>query len=96
MSMASDDITVELLRSIRDEIRGVNQRIDVTNQRLDVAIARMDLTNQRLDGTNDRLDVVESTLLDVVAEQRLLLRHTRAISERALELEALVTKVETK
>ncbi len=29
------DITVEILKEIRDEIRGTNQRLDATNQRLD-------------------------------------------------------------
>jgi hypothetical protein len=32
MSMGSD-VTVEILKDIRDEIRGTNQRLDATNQR---------------------------------------------------------------
>lgn len=104
-----DDITIEILKGIRDEIRGTNQRIDTTNQRLDTTIQRLDVTNerlditiQRLDVTIERLDVVETTLLDVVAQQRFASRYLRAIAERdhALEprvsdLELRVTKLES-
>lgn len=50
------DLTVEILREIRDEIRStrvdLGSRIDATNQRLDA-------TNQGLDATNERLDRLE-------------------------------------
>jgi two-component system CheB/CheR fusion protein len=60
------DITVEILKSIRDEIRktnerldGTNERLESTNQRLDGTNERLESTNQRLDGTNERLDRLE-------------------------------------
>jgi hypothetical protein len=99
MSMGAD-ITVEILKEIRDEIRGTNQRLDATNQRLDA-------TNQRLDGVevtmNKRLGAVETTLLDLAEQQRFVVRYTKAISERdsrleprVISLEARVEKLESK
>ncbi len=40
--MAGGDLTIEILRDIRDEIRATNQRLDVSIDRLDVTIARLD------------------------------------------------------
>ena len=66
--MASD-LTVEVLREIRDDIRlmhsDFNQRLDQTNQRLDQTNQRLDQTNGRLDETNGRLGRVEQGLLDL-------------------------------
>ncbi|HVV50998.1 MAG TPA: hypothetical protein VHO06_15125 [Polyangia bacterium] len=115
--MAGDDLTIEILKDIRDEIRGVhaeqvatNQRLDVVSDRLDVTIARLDVTNQRLevvsdrldvtiarlDVTNQRLDTVESTLLDLVEQQRFVVRYTRALSERDTWLGRRVDDLETR
>jgi chromosome segregation ATPase len=109
MSMAGGDLTIEILKNIRDEIRGVNGRLDavngrldVTNERLDVVTERLDVTIGRLDVTNERLDTVESTLLDLAEHQRLVERHTRVLAERDLrqerrvdELAVRVEKLET-
>ena len=40
--MAASDITVEILKDIRDEIRSTNQRLDTTNERLDAGNQRLD------------------------------------------------------
>lgn len=55
------DLTLEVLRQIRDGVLATNARIDDTNQRLDQ-------TNQRLDQTNQRLDqVVEAQIRTATA-----------------------------
>ena len=93
MSMADSDITVEILKEIRDEIRGVRGEVRElhadTNQRLDA-------TNQRLDANNQRLDLVETTLLDLAEQQRFVVRYTRTISERGTSLEPRVSALETR
>ena len=80
--MAGDDLTIEILRNIRDEIRGVhaeqvktnerldatNERLDVTIERLDVSVERLDLIGQRLGASNERLDVTIARL-DVTNER---------------------------
>ena len=60
------DLTVEILRDIRD---GVNQ----TNSRLDQTNSRLDQTNSRLDQTNDRLDDLRQEVIQGFAllEQRI-------------------------
>lgn len=55
----TSDITVEILRDIRDGVRQTNVRLDrmgeELNTRLDKTNARLDKTNARLDQTNDGL-----------------------------------------
>jgi len=46
--MSDSDLTVLILREIRDEIRTTNQRLDTTIQRLDNTIERLDVNNRRL------------------------------------------------
>lgn len=46
--MEPTNLTIEILKSIRDEGRKTNERLDQTNQRLDQ-------TNQRLDETRESL-----------------------------------------
>lgn len=86
--MASD-ITVEILKDIRDEIRGVRGEQVQTNQRLDQ-------TNQRLGLMTERIDMVETTLLDLAQQQRFVVRYTKAISERDTQLETRVSTLETR
>ncbi len=68
--MDATDLTVEILKGIRDEMREMrmaqtttNAHLtalkvgqDATNERLDETNRRLDQTNRRLGGTNDRLD----------------------------------------
>ena len=60
--MTSDDLTVEILKQIRDGIRDMQQDF---NARLDQTNARLDQTNERLDESNTRLERVEQGLLDL-------------------------------
>ena len=84
--MASTDVTVEILKDIRDEIRGV--RTEVRELRTD--------TNQRLDVSNQRLDMVETTLLDLAEQQRFVVRYTKVLSERDSRLDVRVDALETR
>jgi hypothetical protein len=80
--MAGDDMTVEILKDIRDEIRGMrSEQVE---------------TNQRLGATNERLDTVETTLLDLAEQQRFVVRYTKAISERDARLEPRVSNLEAR
>jgi phage-related tail protein len=93
MSMSGSDITVEILKDIRDEIRTTNQRLDSTNQRLDS-------TNQRLGRVEttltSRLGAVETALLDLAEQQRFVARYTKAIAERDWRLETRVDSLEAR
>jgi chromosome segregation ATPase len=57
--MDNSAITIELLESIRDELRGLRAGQAETNARLDQTNARLDQTNARLDQTNARLEGLE-------------------------------------
>jgi chromosome segregation ATPase len=58
--MAPKDLTVKILREIRDEIRKTNARLDGTNGRLDSTNDRVEAMGKRLDNriteTTARLD----------------------------------------
>ena len=60
-------ISVEILKDIREEMRGSREEM-----------RSMHAEQVR---TNQRLDVVETTLLDLADQQRFVVRYLRAISE---------------
>jgi hypothetical protein len=93
MSMAGSDVTVEILRDIRDEIRGLRGEQVETNRRLDTNNERLAVVESTL---NERLGVVETTLLDLAEQQRFVVRYTRAISERDARLEPRVSDLEAR
>ena len=57
--MESSDLTIQVLREIRDEIRLTNGRLDQTNGQLDQTNGRLDRMNGKLDLTNERLEKLE-------------------------------------
>ena len=66
----AENLTVQILREIRDELKGTNARIDQTN-------ARLDQTNERLDQTNERLGAVETTVNEMSEQLVFLVKHAR-------------------
>ncbi len=62
------ELTVQILRQIRDEIVRTNERLDVANDRLDT--------------TNTRVERVEHALLDLAEQQRFVVRHLQALTTR--------------
>jgi len=88
MSMASD-ITVEILKDIRDEMRG---------SRGEMRSIREEMQGMRAEQmqTNNRLDIVETTLLDLADQQRFVVRYLRTISERDIRLEPRVSSLEAR
>ena len=84
--MAVSDRTIEILKDIRDEIRGV--RGEVRELRAD--------TNQRLEANNQRLDFVATTILDLAGQNRLVVRYTKALAERPDDLEARLSALESR
>ena len=99
-----DDVTVEILKQIRDGITSMNRdfnvRQDETNQRLDQ-------TNQRLDQTNQRLERVEQGLLDLgrfmkqialdqARHERFHAQHVEVLDQDVPDLASRVRKLEEK
>jgi hypothetical protein len=109
--MAGDDITIEILKGIREDMRerfgamdqrfdAMDRRFDAMDQRLDTMEERTELITQRLDITNERLGVVESTLLTLARRQRLTLRYAKStavrLDGRVTDLEARVGRLESR
>jgi BMFP domain-containing protein YqiC len=86
MSMAGGDMTIEILKDIREGVRGTNTRLDGMERAL----------SQRLDGVTQRLDLVETTLLDLAEQHRFVVRYTRATAERETHLEPRVSALESR
>jgi len=57
--MEPTDITIEILRGIRDEVKQTNSRLDAMREELS---GRIDSTNTRIDSTNTRLDSLRDEL----------------------------------
>ena len=99
--MAGSDITVEILKDIRSEIRNSNQRLGTLESTVNQRLGAVESTlNQRLGAVEStlvqRLGAVESTLLDLAEQQRFVVRYTKAISERDARLEPRVIALEAR
>ncbi len=91
--MAGSDITVEILKDIRDATRNTNTRLDS----LETALTRrLDGVTDRLDLVTQRLDLVETTLVDLTEQHRFVVRYTRAMSERGTEIEPRLSALENR
>ncbi len=80
--MMATDITVQILKEIRDGVVGTNERIDRTNERLEQTNERLEQTNERLEQTNERLSAVETALVDLATQQRFVVRSLRTLAAR--------------
>ena len=95
--MAGPDIAVEILKDIRDDIRGV--RTELREEMHGVRIElREEITGVRteLQKHTERFAVVEKALLDLAEQQRFVVRYTKAISERDSRLEPRVSALESR
>ncbi len=100
-------LSIEILKVIRDEVRGTNGRlevlrVDLDNLRTDLS-TRIDLTNDRLDHlarrqteTEVRLSTELVAVAGAVHEVRDLLREDRALRERVEDHERRLTAIETR
>ncbi len=58
----SANLTIEILKQIRDGVAVTNQRLDRTNERLDGVSERLDGVSERLDRTEKRQTETETRL----------------------------------
>lgn len=106
--MAGSDITVEILKDIRDDIRGVRTELrDVrTELREEIHGVRTEL-REAIHGVRTELGaelrihtesfaVVETALRDLAEQQRFVVRYTKALAERDVRLEGRVTSLESR
>ena len=91
--MAGDDLTIEILKDIRDDIRGV--RSGVHEVRGEVHDLRTEVQDLRTD-TNKRLALVEGAILELAEQHRFVVRYTKTIADRDGQLEPRVSALETR
>lgn len=98
--MEPADLTLQVLREIRDETKKTNQRIEQMNSQFNERFERMDHRFERMD---QRFEVVETVLRDLAQQMVTLSRgvksalEVRANTESRLEdLERRMTAVESR
>ena len=80
----AENLTVEILKQIRDEIVRGNAALG----------SRIDATNERLDVSNERLGAVEGALLDLAQQHRFAVRGIRALGQRDIRTDARLDALE--
>ncbi|MDB4953866.1 MAG: hypothetical protein JWO36_1435 [Myxococcales bacterium] len=92
--MSDTDLTVLILREIREDVRSNKTRLESMDRRLESMDRRLgsmdgDLKsmNTRLASMDTRLEVVEHTLLDAAGQIQLLVRYFANLSGRVTKLE---------
>lgn len=80
MSDMADDITLQVLRQIRDEI--VTTRTTLSE--------RIDHMSDRIDHLSTRVDVLDGTMNELAEQQSFIVRNLRGLGDRDRRLEGEV------
>ncbi len=92
--MTDSDLTLSILREIRDAVVATNSRIDDTN--LELRAMKTELKDE-LRVTNARLEAVEHTVQDAAGQIVMLARYVKNKHETAIDdLRERVTRLEAK
>ena len=103
-----NELTVEILKQIRDGVVGVGERVDRLESSMSERIDHLESSlGERIDGTNGRLDRVEQGLLDLGKFMRQIARdqarherfhhkHVDLLEKDVDNLKARVSKLEKK
>jgi cob(I)alamin adenosyltransferase len=100
--MTDSELTIEILREIRDGIRDLRtdfmQRLDETNSRLDQTNSRLDQTNSRLanveHGLHDLGKFMRQIALDQARHERFHSHHVDSLEEDVKDLKTRVKRLE--
>jgi hypothetical protein len=84
---STSDLTIEILKQIRDAAVATNERLDSVVHRLDGVVQRLEGVEHAVVETNQRMGVVETTLLELAQQQRFVTRGLRVLGERDHRLE---------
>ncbi len=94
--MEPSDLTVEILKSIRDEVRGTNARLDQTNARLDQTNARLERLEHRQTEAEVRLATELVAVADAVREVRDTLIDSRGLRTQVDDHERRLVTLEAR
>jgi chromosome segregation ATPase len=90
--MEPTDLTIEILKGIRDEIRQTNQRLDQTNEHLDQTNERLD---QRFDLLSRRLVESETRTATALVDLAGAVREVKQLLSDRLDLRDRVDRCES-
>lgn len=92
--MEPTDITIEILKDIREGVRATNSRLDETNARLDGANVRLDRLEQRQTETEIRIATELVGVAGALREVRDELRQDRVLRARVDDHERRIAAIE--
>src|ERR1051325_1165693 len=101
MPMAGSDITVEILKDIRDDMRGVRTELreELGSVRTEIHQLRTD-TNERFETVEivlrERFETLETVRSHLAGQQRFVGRYTKAGAERESRLDGRVSSLESR
>lgn len=94
------DLSLEVLREIRDEIRQTNERLDATNGRLDSQTdrldSRLDALERRQSETEIRLPAELVAVVGAVRELKDAVLEDRALRQQVADHESRARALETR
>ena len=90
----NSDVTIEILKDIRKELRGTNARLDQTNARLDQTHTRLGQLERRVVSTKTRLATEVMTLARAVGSVRDLLRDRLDVRDQVADHEHRIQTLE--
>jgi chromosome segregation ATPase len=108
--MEKTDLTIEILKGIREEARRTNEQLAKTNERIAETNERIDETNGRLGETNERIEALHRRQTETelrlatelvavgsaVREVRDLLREDRALRSQVDDHERRLSAIESR
>ena len=94
MNMPPRDLTVAILREIRDETRTTNARIDKLSERVDRMSDRLDRMGERMDKMHKHIVRVELNTATAISEMALSIKDLVAVIRKQSELRPRVEKCE--
>ena len=96
--MTDSDLTVSILREIRDSVRTLDTNLSTRIDRLDERLtSRIDVTNQRLEVVESRVSLLEHAVTEATAQILLLGRYVKNRTEvDVADLRERVARLEAK
>lgn len=92
--MTDSEITISILREIRDSIRTLDSNLSTRMDGLDF---RLDKLTARVDVLTDRVSLVETTVKDMAGQLVMIARYLKNRTEVAItDLQERVAKLEVK
>src|SRR5438105_641077 len=94
--MQTSDLTIEILKDIRDGVRTTNVRLESMDVRLGHVETELQTSNQRLAHVETTLGHVQTAMLDLAQQQRFVVSYVKTIAERGTHVDERIESLESR